>query len=295
MTKPEAVEALARLSAEEEARLALLEKSLLDLQANDPEKLIRQLTVRAGRVQALVRHLKDVEAALSDGAVKAVFDARTEGRRKSEEAKRLRDATFPQGLLPGTGADSWAALWETARRFSQEQAYPDKPFPVVDDGARCVLCQQDLDHAAAHRLKQFEGFVASTVERELRQIREDFARRRKAFADLKTTTEAIEETLKEVRIEHEAAADAIGAALVSNERRRAAVVLALSDDKDLASDCPALITVVSDAEALSTQIDERIKTLRTSCERPDAQEHDGRSAGTARPQVARSASADSAR
>jgi hypothetical protein len=64
---------------------------------------------------------------------------------------------------------------------------------VVEDGARCVLCQQDLDHAAAHRLKQFEDFEASTVERELRQIREDFARRRKAFADLKTTTEAVEE------------------------------------------------------------------------------------------------------
>ena len=94
LTKPEAVQALAQLSPEEEARLALLEKSLLDLQANDPEKLIRQLTVPAGRVQALVRHLKEVEAALSDDALKAVFDARTEGRRKSEEAKRLREATF---------------------------------------------------------------------------------------------------------------------------------------------------------------------------------------------------------
>ena len=50
LTKPDAVQALARLSAEEEAQLALLEKSLLDLQANDPEKLIRQLTLRAGRV-----------------------------------------------------------------------------------------------------------------------------------------------------------------------------------------------------------------------------------------------------
>ncbi|MCI0701370.1 MAG: ATP-binding protein, partial [Planctomycetia bacterium] len=39
LTKPESVQTLARLSPEEEARLALLEKSLLDLQANDPEKL----------------------------------------------------------------------------------------------------------------------------------------------------------------------------------------------------------------------------------------------------------------
>lgn len=264
LTKPEAVRALAQLSPEEEARFALLEKSLLDLQANDPEKLIRQLTVRAGRVQALVRHLKEVEAALADSALKAVFDARIEGRRKSEEAKRLREATFPQELLQGTGTDAWTALWESARRFSQEQSYPDKPFPVVGDGAQCVLCQQDLDHAAAHRLKQFEDFVASTVERELRQIRDTFTRQRKAFADLKTTTEAVDETLKEIRIEHEAVADAISAALASNEKRRAAVLSALTEDKELAADCGALVSVTAGAEGLSAQIDERIKTLRTS-------------------------------
>lgn len=263
LTKPEAVKTLAELSPEEEARFALLEKSLLDLQANDPEKLIRQLTVRAGRVQALVRHLKEVEAALSDNALKAVFDARTEGRRKREEAKRLREATFPQGLLQGTGTDSWAALWESARRFSQEQAYPDKPFPVVGNAAQCVLCQQDLDHAAAHRLRQFEDFVASTVERELRQIRDTFTRQRKAIAELKTRTEAADETLKEIRIENEAVADAISAALASNEKRRATILSALTEDKGLAADCAALVSVTAGAEGLSAQIDERIKTLRT--------------------------------
>lgn len=264
LTKPEAVKALAQLSPEEEARLAFLDKSLLDLQSNDPDKLVRQLTVRAGRVQALVRHLKEVETALVDDALTAVFDARTEGRRKSEEAKRLREATFPQGLLKGTGTDAWTALWESARRFSQEQAYPHKPFPVVGDDAQCVFCQQDLDHAAAHRLKQFEDFVASTVEGELRHIRDAFTRQRKAFADLKTTTEAIDETLKEIRIEHEGVADAISAALALNEKRRAAVLSALTEDKDLDADCAALVSVTAEAEGLSAQIEERIKTLRTS-------------------------------
>jgi energy-coupling factor transporter ATP-binding protein EcfA2 len=264
LTRPDAVKALAQISTEEEARLAFLEKSLLDLQANDLEKLIRQLTVRAGRVQALVRHLKEVETALSDGALKAVFDARAEGRRRSQEAKRLREATFPQGLLQGTGTDAWTALWESARHFSQEQAYPDKPFPVVGDGAKCVFCQQDLGHAAAHRLNQFEDFVASTVERELRQIREAFTRQRRAFADLKTTTEAVDETLKEIRIEHEAVSDAISAALTSNEQRRAAVLSALVEDRDLADDCAAIVSVTAEAEGLLAQIDERIKTLRTS-------------------------------
>ena len=264
LTKPEAVQALAHLSREEEARIILLEKSLLDLQANDPDKLIRQLTLSAGRVQALARHLKEVEAALSAGAVAAVFDARTEGRRKSEEARRLREATFSAGMLAGTGSESWAALWEAAGRFSQEHAYPGQAFPVIEDGAHCVLCQQSLDHAASDRLRQFEAFVVSTTERELRQIREKLARLLKTFTDLKTTTEAIDETLKEIRIEHEAVADAIVGALSTAENRRKAVVLALIEDKDLAADCPNIKSVALETDAIAEQIEERIKTLRSS-------------------------------
>ena len=236
LTNPEAVQKLSRFSADEESRLALLEKSLLDLQANDPEKLIQQLTVRAGRAHALARHVKDVEAALSAAVVDAAFNARTEGRRKSEEAKRLREVTFSAAMLAGTGSESWSVLWEYARRFSQELAYPGQPFPVVENNAHCVLCQQDLDHAAGHRLQQFEAFVASTTEQELRQARETFAQLRKTFTDFKATTEAIDETPKEIRIEHEAVADTITAALASAEERRKAVILALSEDGDLAAD-----------------------------------------------------------
>lgn len=264
LTNSDAVQALASLSADEEARLTLLEKSLLDLQANDPEKLIRQLTLRVGRLQTLVRHLKDVEAVLSAEAVAAVFNARIEGRRKGEEAKRLREATFPEGMLAGTGSEPWKALWESARQFSQELAYPGKAFPVVEDGSHCLLCQQDLGHAAVHRLKQFEAFVASTTERELQRIRENFARLRKAFVELRTTTEAVEETLKEIHIEHEAVADAIAATLAANESRRTAVVAALADDKDLAADSPDLVSIVRETEALAEEVEARIKTLRTS-------------------------------
>lgn len=264
LTKPESVQTLARLSPEEGTRLVLLEKSLLDLQVNDPEKLVRQLTIRAGRVNALARHLKEVEAALSAQTVAAVFDARTEVRRKSEEARRLREATFPAGILAGTGSDPWMALWEGARRFSHEQVYPDQAFPVVENGAHCVLCQQDLDHATGHRLQQFEAFVASTTERELRQVRETFARLWKSFTDFKTTTEAIDETLKEIRIEHEAMADAINTALATNENRRKAVVLALTEDRDIAADCPDLTSVSRDVDALAEQNEARVMTLRTS-------------------------------
>lgn len=264
LTKPESVQTLARLSPTEEARFALLEKSLLDLQANDPEKLIRQMTLRAGRVKALARHLTKVEAELAEQTLAAVFDVRTKVRRKSEEARRLRDATFPASMLSGTGSEPWTALWEVARRFSQEQAYPGQGFPVVEGVVRCVLCQQDIDHEAGDRFRQFEAFVASTTERELRQVRETFTRLQTSFIDLKTTTEAITETLKEIRIEHEAVADAIDAALVTNENCRKAVVLALTEGEDLAVDYPALASVAHEADALAEQIEARVETLRIS-------------------------------
>src|SRR5207247_8255720 len=118
--------------------------------------------------------------------------------------------------------------------------------------------------AASHRLKQFEAFVASTTERELRETRETFARLRKTFIDLKTTNDTTDETLKEIRIEHEAAADAIVAALAANGNRRKAVADALTSDTDLAADCPALVPVTPAADALAEQLEERVKTLRGS-------------------------------
>ena len=264
LTKPEAVRGLSRLSAGEESHLALLEKSLLDLQANDPKRLIRHLDLRSGRVQALARHIREVESGLSAETVKAVFDARTEYRRKSEEAKRIREATLVAGTLAGTGLEPWTALWESARRFSQELVYPSQPFPVVENGAHCVLCQQDLDHVACMRLQQFEAFVASTTEQQLREARETFAQLRKNFTDLKVKTESIDEMLEEIRIEHEAVSATIMAALATAEERRKAIALALSQDRDLARDCPALMSVAGEAAGLVAQIAERVTTLRTS-------------------------------
>ncbi len=274
LTKPATVQALSRLSPEEDARLATLERSLVDLQTNDPKKLAQQLSLRAGRVQALARHIKEIEAALSVQAAANVIAIRSEGYRKADEAKRLREATFPANMLTGTGSETWTALWEAARRFSQEGAYPGQAFPIIEEGAHCVLCQQDLDHAASHRLEQFEAFVASSTERELRQLRETFAQLRKTFIAIETTTEAVDDTLKEIRIEHAALADAIAEALAANENRRKAVVLALTENTDLAADCPDLVCIAHEADALAEQLQLRTKKAQRQRDRRSARNHE---------------------
>jgi len=95
-------------------------------------------------------------------------------------------------------------------------------------------------------------------------MRENFARLRKGFLELKPTTEAVEEALKEIRIDHERFADAIANALAANEVRRKAVVAALADDKDLAADSPVPVSVAGESVALLVEVEARIITLRTS-------------------------------
>lgn len=264
LTKSEAVQSLAKFSEEEISRFSLLEKSLQDLQANDPEKLARQMTLRVGRIRTLVKHLQSVETTLSEKVVSTVFDARTEGRRKNEEAKRLREATFPEGLLEGTGSEIWSQLWGTAQRFSEELAYQGQEFPVIVTDAQCVLCQQDIDHATAHRLKQFQTFVTSTTERELRELREKYANAKKEFIEFQTQNETIQETIKEICIEDEEFANAVSTALDKNEHRRTKIVNALNENQDISSDCPELVVISGEVEALAVQLEKRIKTLSNS-------------------------------
>jgi chromosome segregation ATPase len=121
-----------------------------------------------------------------------------------------------------------------------------------------------LNHAAAQRLKQFEAFVMSSTERELRQLRDDFSGKRKVYVELKTSNDAVRETLAEIRLEHDSIADLIDTAIAQNERRRAAIVKALTDDTDLAPDCPALAAATNLAGAVAKEIEARIGSLRDS-------------------------------
>lgn len=261
LTKPESLTLLATLSEDEQARLQLLDKSLLDLQANDPEKLARQLRLHASRTRTLAQHLGMVESSLTDTAVDAIFAARDEWLRKKEEAERLRVAAFPGTVLAGTGSDAWKAMWRAARELSETHSYPGQPFPVVHGEARCLLCQQGIHHDAVHRLEQFEAFVASTTERELLERSAAFEAKRRAVRELAVSTEATSEAIKELRIEHESLAAEVDSAMASLESRRMAVAQALDRNTPLLEGLQTLATIRARVTALADQLDERIKTL----------------------------------
>lgn len=160
-TKAATIENLAGLNAQEEARLQTL---LIDL-ASDPSRTVRKLQSQKERIQAVVEQIKRLTAEAND-------QTRSELRVAYGRlvADRVANATAAETLfsnepLPDVGTDIWKTLWEAARAYSREAAYPEQPFPVTGHDGRCVLCQQPLGEEAANRLINFESFIQDETKR----------------------------------------------------------------------------------------------------------------------------------
>ncbi|MGH3625926.1 MAG: AAA family ATPase, partial [Sciscionella sp.] len=160
-TKSETVRVLATLSETENARLQTLKTDLV----SDPAKTARTLSAQKVRLDNQMTALELLQASVMEGQAEVL----TQLYRKYQTAKEASTAAagnlFSNDPLSAIGSEAWRALWEAARAYSQQQAYPSAVFPFTADGARCVLCQQELDEEAAGRLVRFETFIKDESKR----------------------------------------------------------------------------------------------------------------------------------
>lgn len=160
-TKPDAIEKLAGLSSDEDARLQTLTTDL----SSDPIRTVRQLQGQENRINAIVSQLERLAATATDDVWTALSEARRHLSNARSAAAAASANLFADQPLPDIGSDVWKVLWEAARNYSRASAYPDRPFPVTESDAHCVLCQQPLSEDAARRLRTFETFVQDESKR----------------------------------------------------------------------------------------------------------------------------------
>ncbi len=110
-TKPESVEKLAGLTAEEEARLQTLNTDL----ASDPARTVRQLQGQEARIKSAIEQLERLIAAATDESWAALRDAHTHLVTARSAAAAASANLFADEPLPDIGSDVWKALWEAAR------------------------------------------------------------------------------------------------------------------------------------------------------------------------------------
>ncbi len=168
LTKVDDVRALATLSTDETRRLKELRDQQRDLQATNPKQRAKELSLKAERIDLVVRHLTNLTAVLSDAALANLRSAADSVTTSKKALAILWKTALTPDLLPGTGEDAWNTMWEAAEGFSQV-AYHESTFPVLTKGARCPLCQQVIGPEAGSRLKHFREYVTSTAQAELRK------------------------------------------------------------------------------------------------------------------------------
>ncbi len=116
------------------------------------------------QINILMSKLAVARAAVTSIKCGEIFDLSVAAVAARKTATEGTAALTSSVLLDGVGRKTWKALWEAARAFSVGEVYPEKPFPNIEEGAKCVLCQQDLDGASKQRFVDFECFVTGTLE-----------------------------------------------------------------------------------------------------------------------------------
>lgn len=160
-TKPETVDKLVGLSAEEDARRQTL---ITDL-ASDPTRTVRQLQSHETRLKTVIDQLERLAAIVAEESQTKLHEAYTHLDSARRAAIAASADLFADEPLPDIGSEVWKSLWEAARDYSRLSAYPEKSFPVIDADSHCVLCQQPLSDEASKRLSSFEAFVQDESKR----------------------------------------------------------------------------------------------------------------------------------
>lgn len=160
------IETLATITEDEQREYETLEVAVRALQVNDPAKQALAIRRTKQRVIQLRDKIQNVCTVLSDDNVEKLKLSWQTAKMKSEATKLASADQFSGEPLPGIGDDAWREMYSHARAFSIQNAYPDKKFPVVDDGSFCLLCMQELDSDAKNRMLRFEKYITDKTEME---------------------------------------------------------------------------------------------------------------------------------
>jgi len=131
---------------------------------------------------------------------------------------------FTQDYLASVGGDMWRALWDVARRYSEQEAYPGKTFPVVAGDAKCVLCQQYLSFEAKQRFVRFDEYVKGETTKGAEEAEKALRNALVPLVNILTGRCDIAEHLKELALEDKQLAKRIKGLLIRIRWLRRAIL-----------------------------------------------------------------------
>jgi energy-coupling factor transporter ATP-binding protein EcfA2 len=166
-TKDDAIEAASKWEEEDEESLASLKAQIAKIEADSPEKQAQRLRNLKGRMVTLADKINGINTAISEDKAEGVKQKIV----KLVDAEKSLAIASQESLsgepLPGAGEKVWQNLYNAARDYSTQVAYPGKEFPLTEEGSLCVLCMQKLEMDARARMLRFKEFMEKATKRDV--------------------------------------------------------------------------------------------------------------------------------
>jgi len=179
----------------DETRLVKLQKSIAEAEAHDPQRQAQRVRNTKDHVNEVLKIIERIESALSESKAESL---RTEIGKLNACEKALAlasQATLAKEPLAGAGEQAWQILYNAAKEYSTQAAYPNQDFPVTDEGSLCVLCMQPLLGDAKNRMLRFRKFMEQTTKKEVESAQQKI---QSALQDLQKIGFPLPDTHKDV-------------------------------------------------------------------------------------------------
>lgn len=160
-TDTSTISSLGTITEEDNNRIADLE---LALKEADPLAKANEYRLSVLRLKTFAEKLTKPLDWISTESVERMHKLANEKQTAEMAETKAADALRAgEILLPGTGDQAWKLLFESARRFFTETAYPGDEFPPSSEGKVCPLCQEDLGITGTQRLIRFDEYIKNDV------------------------------------------------------------------------------------------------------------------------------------
>lgn len=165
----EFVKDIAKLTEPERSDLESLPGTISNRKTNNKATRLAQAQSRMNQTQTLGTRIENLAEKVSPKQIEAlsVIWKRLRTIRIEEAEQRQHD--FSAEAVPGVLTQHWHTMWNAARAYAEEVAFPNERFPSENMDA-CVLCHQPLTEDAHERFRQFEKAMKDDLAAERRRL-----------------------------------------------------------------------------------------------------------------------------
>lgn len=264
---------LSQLSDAEQAEMESLLESIPRRDASSPAKERDKLA----KSNASLRNVKNYYSTLLNlfteekiSSLNSTVIALVAAKKSADNAKQL---TFnSEKFLAGTGNEAWRAMWYAAEKFSKDFAYVGEEYPSKKNGAKCVLCQQTLDHDHAYNMTQFRRYINDESQKILAQCQSAIMAEISAINHVLKSTEDEHTLLKSIDEDYPVIYENAKKQLLPIRETAFKIVNALEEIKNIQVDDQAMVAY----KELEASIEGILVSNEAELEKPlDDKEFDG--------------------